>query len=420
MSNSHGHNGCDTLMLGFDYELRRRGFAGNSCQIVLELSTAIDPIRLEKRLGELSWQHPILCSRPSRGFNLKPRWKPTSATPLVRVHDDSPDLRQRLFNEPLDIHRGELIRFDLSGRTLTFTWAHALMDAKSAEYFLALAGSEEMPEVKPGEDWYSRRAALSGGWRARARQAWQELNRLDQFQNALPVSLGTQRHPVTRTMKIQAVALSGEDSARVRSHAGRLCGFLGDTNFHMAVTLVELHRLHGRIGCPSASYVLPIPIGLRPKGEHAPLFSNQITMMLHQFLPAELATMEQAVTAVKTKNAAYLRDEYINPGIALGQMFRSLPLPIYMRLIKQAMRGEICSLFFGETAAVDSALQNFLGATIETFIHVPAVTVPPGVGVVFYRFRDRLQFTVVYADGTLTDGQATEFAKCLRERLLNP
>jgi hypothetical protein len=134
---------------------------------------------------------------------------------------------------------------------VTFTWAHALMDAKSAEYFLAVAGGEEMPELRPGEDWYSKRAALAGGWRARARQAWSELNRLDQFQNTLPVSLGTQRHPVTRTMKIQAVALSVEESVRVRSHAARLCGFLGDTNFHMAVTLVELHRLHERIGCPS-------------------------------------------------------------------------------------------------------------------------------------------------------------------------
>ena len=53
MSASLPHNGCDTLMLGFDYELRRRGFAGNSCQIVLELSAAVDPVRLEKRLAAL-------------------------------------------------------------------------------------------------------------------------------------------------------------------------------------------------------------------------------------------------------------------------------------------------------------------------------------------------------------------------------
>src|SRR5580658_4915309 len=167
MSTIFGHNGCDTLMLGFDYELRRRGFAGNSCQIVLELSAAIDPERLSRRLAELARQHPILCSRPARGLNFKPRWKTTRASPVVRVHADEPNLRQKLFNEPLDIHRGELVRLDLGGRVLTFTWAHALMDAKSAEYFLALAGGDNMPALKLGEDWYAKRASPTIGWRAR-------------------------------------------------------------------------------------------------------------------------------------------------------------------------------------------------------------------------------------------------------------
>src|SRR5258706_8682967 len=124
MSANFRHNGCDTLMLGFDYELRRRGFAGNSCQIVLELTTAIDPVRLEQRLGELARQHPILRSRPARGLNLMPRWKPTRTMPRVRVHANGNDLPQQLFNESLNIRRGELIRFDLIERTLIFTWSH--------------------------------------------------------------------------------------------------------------------------------------------------------------------------------------------------------------------------------------------------------------------------------------------------------
>lgn len=420
MSASLRHNGCDTLMLGFDYELRRQGFAGNSCQIVLELSTDIDPVQLERRVVDLAEQHPILRSQPGRGLDLMPRWKPTRAMPRVRVHKSGSNLPQQLFNEALDIHRGELVRFDLSGRTLIFTWAHALMDAKSAEYFLALAGGDRVPVPEPGKDWYAERMNGGGGLRALGRQAWQEIERLDQFREALPVSLATHRGPVTRTMKYQVVALGREDSARVRAEAGRWCGFLGDTNFHLAATLLELHRLHERAGYSSASYVLPIPIGLRPKGTHAPLFSNQVTMMLHQFLPEQLGTLEQAVAAVKTKNAHYLRDEHINPGIALAQMFRWLPLPLYMRMIKHELRGEICSLFFGDTASVDPALRDFLGAGIDKFAHVPAVTMPPGVGVVFYRFRDQLQFTVVHADGTLTDEEAADFAGRVRARLINP
>ena len=412
------HNGCDTLMLGFDYELRRRGFAGNSCQIVLELAAPIDPARLEQRLAALTRQHPILSARPARGWT--PRWKPTPALPRVRVHAPATNLSQELFNEPLDVHRGELIRFDLIERTVIFTWAHALMDAKSAEYFLALVGDENIPAPDPGEDWYARRGTRAGGLRARGRQAWRELDRLEKFKTALPVSLATRRPPTARALKYQVVTLSREESAGVRAHAGKLCGFLGDTSFHMATTLLELHQLHERAGCPSASYVVPIPVGLRPKGTRAPLFSNQVTMMLQQFLPAQLATLAQAVAAVKTQKTDFLRDDQIDAGIALAQLFRRLPMWLYMRMIKHELRGEICSIFFGDTAAVDSALKHFLGAAIEKFSHVPAVTLPPGVGVVFCRFRDQLQFTLVHAEGTLTDAEAAGFAARLRERLLHP
>jgi hypothetical protein len=420
MSDSLRHNGCDILMLGFDYELRRRGFAGNSCQIILELSAEVDPVRLEQRLADLARQRPVLCSRSGRGLDLKPTWKPVRARPRVRMHANATGLAQQLFNEPLDRQRGELVRLDLSGRTLIFTWAHALMDARSAEYFLALAGGDNTPVPEAGENWYAQRGTRAGNLRARGREAWRELERLDQFRNALPVSLSTRRPPVTRTMKYQTVALSRQETACARANASRLCGFLGHTSFHLAVTLFELHRLHERLGCPSASYVLPIPIGLRPKGTRAPLFSNQAAMMLQQFLPAQLANFEQTVATVKARTAECFRDEHINPGITLAQMFRCLPLPFYMRLIKHEMRGEICSLFFGDTGTVDPALQTFLGAGIEKFFHVPAVTVPPGAGVVFYRFRDQLQFTVVRAEGTLTDAEAAEFAAQLRSRLLNP
>jgi hypothetical protein len=405
-------------MLGFDYELRRRGFAGNSCQIVLELAAPIDPARLEQRLAALTRQHPILSARPVRGMT--PRWKPTRSMPRVNVHAKAINLPQELFNEPLDIHRGDLIRFDLIERTVIFTWAHALMDAKSAEYFLALVGDDNVPVPEDGEDWYAQRGTRAGGLRARARQAWRELDRLEKLKAALPVSLATQRPPTVPGLKYQVVTLSGEESACVRANAGRLCGFLGDTTFHMAAMLLELHQLHERIGCPSASYVVPIPVSLRPKGTRAPLFSNQVTMMLHQFLPAQLTTMAQTVTAVKANKNDFLRDDQIDAGIALAQLFRRLPMWLYMQMIKRELRGEICSLFFGDTAAVDSALKHFLGADIEKFAHVPAVTLPPGIGVVFYRFRDQLQFTLVHADGTLTSSEAAQFIGRLRERLLNP
>src|SRR5437899_11197663 len=141
-------NGSDYLMLGFDHELRRLGYAGNSCQIILELGCAICREKLEKRLSELCRLWPIVHARP--GGLMLPRWKvrlgPRSPEPVsIRVHQESPGIEHAIVNEPLAMDKGELLRFDLiqcaGGRSkAVFSWAHALMDAPSAEYLLASIG----------------------------------------------------------------------------------------------------------------------------------------------------------------------------------------------------------------------------------------------------------------------------------------
>src|SRR5688500_18100869 len=121
-------NGCDYLMLSFDRELRRRGYAGNSCQVIVELGAPIDPDALRGRLTGLLADYPLLSSRLAG--TIRPHWKPERSAPTVRLQRDEWGLRERLFNDPLDLRRGELLRFDLVERDghamdVVFTWAHA-------------------------------------------------------------------------------------------------------------------------------------------------------------------------------------------------------------------------------------------------------------------------------------------------------
>jgi hypothetical protein len=183
---------------------------------------------------------------------------------------------------------------------------------------------------------------------------------------------------------------------------------------------LELHRLHQRLRRPSPSYVLPIAIGLRPKGSIEPLFGNQITMLMHQFLPEHLDSIDHAVAALKSQTEQAMRAGLLESGRALSELFRFLPLSIYVAFIKQGLRGEICSLFYGDTAAVSPLLTHFLGAKVEDFTHVAAVTPSPGLGVIFYYFRGDLRVTVIHSATVLTDDEAREFASNLHARLLNP
>src|SRR5437868_1606647 len=137
-------NGCDYLMLGFDHELRRLGYTGNSCQIILKLGGRLPRETLERRLQQIVKHWPILQARPGGVF--LPQWKLARSSPggiRLRTHGDEPQIDCGIVNEPLDLDRGELLRFDLieteaNKSRVIFTWAHTLMDAPSAEYLLAL------------------------------------------------------------------------------------------------------------------------------------------------------------------------------------------------------------------------------------------------------------------------------------------
>jgi hypothetical protein len=166
--------------------------------------------------------------------------------------------------------------------------------------------------------------------------------------------------------------------------------------------------------------VLPIPIGLRLKGSIDPLFSNQVGMLMFQFLPEQVDCIANAVAALKTQTEHAMRTGLLESGIMLGEMFRFLPLSIYVAVLKHGLRGEICSMFYGDTSAVNPQLTSFLGAPVEDFAHVATVTPSPGLGVIFFYFRGQLSVTVVHSARVLSDEEAAEFAGDLRERLLNP
>ena len=246
-------NGCDYLMLGFDYELRRTGYAGNSCQIVLELGSAISPEALRQRLAELVNRYPILRARPGGIF--LPKWKSAGRSGGCAASPRSPRptrparaTQRRTARHP---NRGELFRFDLVERDggrmdVVFTWAHALMDANSAEHFLAVVGREDVPLPATQSPPPRPKKPL----KERFQLAWKNINQLTEFCKAAPRSVGgapTDGAGPSRRYRVEK--FSAEETARIRANGVRLCGALGDAQFHAAVAMVELHRLHQRLGC---------------------------------------------------------------------------------------------------------------------------------------------------------------------------
>ena len=415
-------NGPDYLMLGFDHELRRHGFAGNTCQIVLQLSSKVSVEKLRLRLEHLTEQHPILGARPGGWF--WPKWKLQSrpVVPHIRLHPQGTVSSQQLLNEPLHARRGELMRFDLCEaadhrQTLTFTWLHALMDAPGAEFFLALVGHEEL-ELPPAPS--TSAPAKNPPLGQRLKLAWKYLHHLDELCKIPPKPIPVRHPSAPAELACRVERFDATDTARSKANANQLSGLLGDAQFHAATALCELHRLRTHLGCPSPSYALPLAVGLRAKGSIHPVFSNELTMLMLQLFPSHLDSTSSAIATLKHQLESAMRGGMIESGRQLGLLFRFLPIPLYMAMAKQGLRGEICSLFFGDTAAVNPRLNTFLGVPVEDFTHVAAITPSPGLGVIFYYFRGLLRMTIVHSKRIFTEAEAGEFAANLRQRLLHP
>ena len=422
MSDTRPLNGADYLMLGFDYELRRHGYAGNSCQIILELSTGVSPDTLRRRLDELAAHCPILGARTT-GVCLA-KWKiPAQAcAPKVRVHRDNAEISTRLVNEPLDVEHGELARFDLiecaGGRMrVIFTWAHALMDAHSAEHFVAVAGRAELP--LPAREFIPLNKPLPP-LKARFQGALKNFRTYNEFRKTAPRSPGVRHAGAPKHQLFRVEKFSAAESTQVRGHATKLAGPFGEAQFHAAVAIIELKKIQERLGCPSPSFVLPVPVGMRPKGNIEPLFSNQVTSLLIQLLPDQLGSVAQAVNSIKNQTAQAMREGIVEGCASFINFLRVLPRPAYMKFMRMGLKGEICSLFYGNTAAVSPLVTTFLGATVEDFAHLAAVPESPGIGVIFYQFRGELRVTIEHLAETLDETEAAQFASALRTRLLNP
>ncbi|MCG3150631.1 MAG: hypothetical protein PCFJNLEI_04119 [Verrucomicrobiae bacterium] len=409
MANKRQLNGGDYLMLAFDYELRRRQFAGNNCQIILELAAPADADALRQHVRTALEKFPFLAARPA-GFN-QPHWQPVPLQPQVRQHTILPDL----LNEPLDLRHGELFRFDLAGTTVVFTWAHALMDAKAAEHFVTglgrgdFTGMSAAPSVGTVNPF--------GKQLAGARQA---SGYITQFSQKPPRPF----HPPDRQqpprLSYHVDKFTGEETAQIRANAAKACGFLNTAQFDAATTLFELHRLHQRLNTGSPSYLFPLPVGLRPKGSLEPLFSNQIAMLMLQFFPAEFESLTAVVAALKSKTENAMRNGHLDHYVLLAEFSRYLPVPVCLAIMKYKIGGELASIFYGDAGTVNPALSEFLGVPVTDVIHLAAVLESPGLGVIFGRFKNQLRLTTVHNPRLLTAAAAAQFAADLRHRLLTP
>lgn len=440
MSYSVKMNGTDYMMSVFDHHLRDIGSSGNICHISLVLSSMPDVEALKQRLKQVAVAFPVIASRQSRGFTLLPRRKvplPDSIRlPELRLltpenmNGLSVDVvRADVMNDRLDDANGELIRFSLietgDYAEVIMSWSHTLMDAHGAEAFLGLVADSEkthLPDnLKDQQKENTRRVFNSAGILREMKQAWKALRHLDKIGNPPPLSIHTLRANRAGTKQASRFfAFTKEETEIVRKNSLDKCGFLGETNYYLAVTLMELKNLCAVCGVSAENYVVNLPADARDKGSRQPIFSNFSSFVMYSLLKEQVSNLDTAINSLQKQTREALKNKTGMAFESFSNLVRFFPSKTYWDRMKLSLNGELASMFFANTGVVSSSLEHFMGCEVMHFRHATSITAPPGIGVFFYAFKSCLCCTVGYLEGVMSEKEVAGFMAGLRDRLLVP
>jgi hypothetical protein len=148
-------------------------------------------------------------------------------------------------------------------------------------------------------------------------------------------------------------------------------------------------------GTVPESYVVPLPVNLRPKGAAGGIFRTRVSMIWFQVRAERVEDLQALLDDLKAQRRHAIRDHQIENGVAAMDFARFAPSRIYTRMARRSLRGELCSFFFAYTDQFCLGLERFFGAPVENGFHVPAVPPSPGSGLVLSLRGNRLNCTHV-------------------------
>jgi hypothetical protein len=439
--------GADAFLLAFDAETRRRNRANHLSQIVLRLGPGFAPDAFERVLRAVVDANPILRApiRRHRGIGsaeYRLDLARRAAGPAFEVHEtraeppgdwDAPAVLPPLFAERLnELHPdrpGGLLRADAvryaDGRTdVALTWLHMLLDGWGSERFLefleACHAGTRTPDAVPAADrpgappdvalpaTQSERGTMAVAW-----QRWMTgLGRLPVRSPAGP------ERGARQDLAIDRVHFTAAESAHISQRASALAGFLTPMIFYLGAAIRAHHAVLRRRGDVPASYVVPLPVNLRPKGGEGAIFRTRVSLLWFQVPAPCVDDLDALLGALKEQRRRAIRSGQIENGVAAMDFARIAPSRLYGSLARRALRGELCSFFFAYTGEFCPGLERFFGAPVEDGFGVPSVPASPGSGLVLALRGGRLGYTHVRQRDAWRPGELELFREQLTKDLL--
>jgi hypothetical protein len=434
--------GADCFLRAFDAEIARFNGASHISQLVLRLGPGFDVERLRELVNAAADAQPMLRAAVRRRYGVGAPFYELAgafrrAKPEVVVHDlettagDAaalPAIFGERLNERRSLRRGELLRFDVvryaggeAGSELAMSWLHQLFDGAGSEHFVRWIsacdrGEQRLDELpQPGELSPAAPSSKSFGERGDAARRWQSW--VDGF-GAHPLrSLAGPRRRTPQALGCDLITLDESETEHAVAEAGRRAGFMTPMLFYMAAAIRAHHAIARARGFDPVSYVVPLPVNVRPRGAEAAIFRTHVSLVWFQVLPEIVDDFDALVAELKAQRLAAIKAGHIENGIDAMSFARFAPAWLYARMARRASPGELCSFFFAYTGEFLSGESSFLGSPIRNAFHVAPVPASPGSCAAMSLRDGRLNVTHVHQRGVFSDEERSLFRASLQSDL---
>ena len=433
--------GADAFLLAFDSLTRRQNGASHLSQMVLRLGPGLDTAALEEALDAVVRANPIVRAPIRRRFGAgPPHYRLDLARrapePGFRVHDGEasppeawgrpvrlPGLFEERLNQCHPADRGglfdvDVVRYRDGACDLAFTWQHMLLDGFGSERFAELLAAVYEGKRKPGDvPEPAPCAALPASQRERGNLAMSWQRWTSEMGRKSVRSLAGPERGERQRLEVQRLSFDESAGTAIQRRAASLAGFLTPMIFYLAAAIRAHHAVLRRRGQVPESYVVPLPVNLRPKGVEGEIFRTHVSLLWFQVDSAVVDDFEGLLAALKEQRLRAIRSGMVEAGVAAMDYARNAPSRLYGSMARRNFAGELCSFFFAYTGEFCAGLDSFCGAPLEDGFGVPSVPASPGSALVLSFRGGRMGCTHVRQRGVFRDGELAVFHEQLQRDL---
>jgi hypothetical protein len=195
-------------------------------------------------------------------------------------------------------------------------------------------------------------------------------------------------------------------------------GYLMAMPYTMALTVQALHAVFVNRGVAGGDYVVPVTMDTRPPARRSQdVFFNHVSLLLFRIPASEADDFSLLLQSIKLQMYEQARTGLARHILDASLLMRIAPLSTVSYLLKLYLKKKLASFCFSFLGDTGHMPDRFMGRRVRHSYHMTRVPIPPGLGVFFRHSHGKLDACLSYAEGLLSDGEATTVVDGLNSRL---